>query len=122
MDSIFRRLDVYQGSNVLEQIDQYGNLCNVRVDSRVSPVDRAYQWSVCKATNGTVGTRTGTTITSAAAAPKSVYFTTTLLSGVVGSLSRCYIPLYALNGYISFRLTLDSPFAAFVSDGLKLQI
>ena len=42
-----------------------------------------------------------------------------MLSGVVGSLSRCYIPLFSLNGYISFRLTLDSPLAAFVSGGAQ---
>ena len=45
------------------------------LDIQVSPVDRAYQLSVCKATNGTVGTRTGASMMSAAAASKSVYFT-----------------------------------------------
>ena len=43
-----------------------------------------------------------------------------MLSGVVGSLSRCYIPLFALNGYISFRMTFDSPLAAFYSAAAQL--
>ena len=77
------------------------------LDSQAHPVDRAYQWNMCKATNGTVGTTTGQTLTLAAAGNTSQYYTTTLGSSVVGSLSRCYIPLFALNGYISFRLTLD---------------
>ena len=92
IDSIFRRLGVYHGRKVLEQIDQYGNLCNMLLDSQVHPVDRAYQWNVCKGTNATVGTRTSTANTLGAAGNTSRYYTTTLLSGVVGSLSRCYIP------------------------------
>ena len=83
IDSIFRRLDVYHGSNVLEQIDQYGNLCNVLLDSQVHPVDRAYQWNVAKGTSGTVGTRTGTALSLAAAGNTSQYYTTTLLSGYI---------------------------------------
>ena len=39
IDSIFRRSDVYHGSKLLEQIDQYGNLCNVLLDSQVHPVE-----------------------------------------------------------------------------------
>ena len=109
--SIFRRLDVYHGFSVLEQIDQYWNLCHVLLDAQVSPVDRFYQWSVCKQTHGTVGTRTGAFITSAAGASKRVHYTTTLLSGVVCSLSRCYIPLFCIIGCISFWLTLDRPLA-----------
>ena len=49
-DCLFRRLDVYQGSNFLEQVDQYGNLSNI---------DRAYQWSVLKGTSPYPGTKTG---------------------------------------------------------------
>ena len=58
-DCLFRRLDVYQGSNVLEQVDQYGNLSNMLMNCQVSPVDRAYQWSLLKGTSTTVGTKTG---------------------------------------------------------------
>ena len=92
--SIFRRLDVYHSCNVLEQIDQSGHLCNVLLDRQVYPVDRA-------------------------AGNKNQYYTTTLLSGEVGSLSHSYRPLFAFNGYISFRLSLDSPLAAFVSSGTR---
>ena len=45
-DCLFRRLDVCQGSNVLEQVDQYGNLSNMLMNSQISSIDRAYQWSV----------------------------------------------------------------------------
>jgi hypothetical protein len=74
IDSIFRRLDVYHGSNVLKQIDQYGNLCNVLLDSQVHPVDRAYQWNVAKGTSSTIGTRTGTALSLAAAGNTSQYY------------------------------------------------
>ena len=50
-DCLFRRLDVYQGSNVLEQVDQYGNLSNMLMNCQVFPVDRAYQWSTLKGTS-----------------------------------------------------------------------
>ena len=38
-DCLFRRLDVYQGSSVLEQVHQYGNLSNMLMNCQVSPVD-----------------------------------------------------------------------------------
>ena len=41
-DCIFRRMDCYQGSNVLEQVDQYGNLSNMLMNCQVSPIDRAF--------------------------------------------------------------------------------
>ena len=119
-DCLFRRLDVYHGSSVLEQVDQYNNLSAMLMNCQVSPVDRAYQWSVLKGTSGTVGTKTGTATAVAQAGSTSTYYTTTLLSGVVGSLSRCYIPLFALNGYISFRFTFDSPLAAFYCTNAQL--
>ena len=37
-DCLFRRLDDYQGSNVLEQVDQYGNLSNMLMNSQISPI------------------------------------------------------------------------------------
>ena len=43
VDCLFRWLDVYQGSNVLEQVDQYGNLSNMLMNCQVDPVSRAYQ-------------------------------------------------------------------------------
>ena len=58
-DCLFRRLDVYQGSSVLEQVDQYGNLSNMLMNCQVSPIDRTYQWSILKGTSTTVGTKTG---------------------------------------------------------------
>ena len=71
---------------------------------------------MCKKINANVGTRTNSSITSALATPKCVCYTTTLLSGVVGSLSRCYIQLFALYGD-NFWLTLARLIAAFVNGG-----
>ena len=72
-DCLFRRLDVYQGSNVLEQVDQYGNLSNMLMNCQVSPVDRAYQWSVLKRTSTNVGTKTSQNFAIAQAGVTSHY-------------------------------------------------
>ena len=42
------------------------------------------------------------------------YFSTTLISDVVGSLARTYIPLFALSGNISFKITMNSKEKAFI--------
>jgi len=122
-DSVFRRLEVFHGSNVLEQLDQYNNLSAMLLNSQVNSYDRSNQWSILKGTNpANPVVFTGDTISTTGAGVAGLgsrYFSTTLLSGVVGSLSRCYIPLFALNGNISFRITLDSPVAAFVSSGAR---
>ena len=108
-DCIFRRLEVYQGSNVLEQIDQYNNLSSMLMNSQISPIDRAYQWSVLKGTHTTLGTKTGLstgTLNPNNATTVSNYYTTTLLSGVVGSLSLysviCIKWLYCFSFHIRF--------------------
>ena len=69
------------------------------MNCQVTLVDRADQWSVLKGTNATVGTKTGQATAGAIARPTSTYYTTSLLFGV-GSLSRCYIRLFTLIGYI----------------------
>ena len=48
IDSIFRRLDVYHGSNVIEQIDLYNNLSARLKNSQIHQTDRENQWSVFK--------------------------------------------------------------------------
>ena len=92
-DCLFCRLDIYQGSNVIKQVNQWS----------------VYQWSVLKGTSSTLGAKTGQWFTIAHAGSTVYYYTTTLLSSVVGSLSQCYIQLFAFNGNISF----DSSLAAF---------
>ena len=89
-DCLFRRLDVYQGGNVLEQVHQCGNLSNMLLNCQVSPIDRAYQWSVLKGTRPNLCTETGQQFAIAQAGSTSYYYKITLLSGFVGSLSRCY--------------------------------
>ena len=52
---------------------------------------------------------TGQTVARAAAK----YYTTTILSGVVGSLSRTNIPLFALAGNLSICITTNAVDKAF---------
>ena len=69
---------------------------NVLLEIQVYPVDRAYQWNVCKGTHDPIGTHTGATLMLAAAGNTCQFYTTTLLSGVVGSLICYYIPLFCI--------------------------
>ena len=66
------------------------------IHAQVSPVVRWYS---------AIGKRTeaSTTSVACAAALENVNYTTTLLSGSVGLLSRSSMPLYALNGYINIE-------------------
>ena len=94
IDSIFRRLDVYQGSNLIEDIDEYGLLANVMLDCQVSPIDRSNQLSITRGTSTTTGSRQGQPLTLSAAGATGQFYSIPILSGVVGCLSRCYIPLF----------------------------
>ena len=53
---------------------------------QVSSVDRAYQWSVLKGTRTTFGIETGQKFGIAQAGSTSYYYTSPLLSGIVGSI------------------------------------
>jgi len=57
-----------------------------------------------KGCNSTYGEIKGSTITTLG----TQYFTTTLLSGIVGSLARNYIPVNDLQGSIQIRITIES--------------
>ena len=63
------------------------------LNSQVNSYDRANQWSILKGTNpANPVVFTGDTIATTGAGVAgagSRYFSTTLVSGVVGSLSRC---------------------------------
>ena len=58
-----------------------------------------------KGCHNTVGEMTCLNIAQTAAA--ATYYTTTLLSGVVGSLARTNIPLFVLAGNLSIRITTN---------------
>ena len=94
-DCLFQWLDVYQESFVFEQVDEYGK-------------------STLKGTRNTIGTKTDQQFAIAQAASASYCCITNLLSGICGSQSRCYIPLFVLNGYILYRFTFDSLLASFI--------
>ena len=105
---------------MIEDIDEYGLLANVMLDCQVSPIDRAYQLSTTRGTNTTLGSRTGQTLTLGAAGSTGQFYSIPILSGVVGCLSRCYIPLFAMKNVISFRFTMDSCVNCFVAAGTQV--
>ena len=119
IDSIFKNFTCYHGSNVLETIDNYGLLTNVMLDCQASPVDRAYHLSTTRGTSTTLGSRLGQTLSLGAAGSTAQYYSIPIMSGVVGCMARSYIPSFALNGYISFRFTMDSCVNCFVASGAQ---
>ena len=105
-DCLFSRIEVCHNNQVIELIDNYDLLSSLLLDTQVSAIDRAQCLSITKGCHATAGTMTGQTVTHGAANGK--YYTTTLLSGVVGSLARTYIPLFALAGNLSIRITTNA--------------
>jgi hypothetical protein len=126
--SFIQRLDVYQGSNQLETIGQYGELCNYLLDQQLSQADKAglsamlgtnpYSYSVNTGATyaqygGVVnvvsaGDRSGLPVASTTAIAGSVPYTFTLpvLSGVVGVNASKMIPLKDLTGTINLQFFL----------------
>ena len=88
-DALFGHFDVHHGCNVLEQIDQYNSLSAMFMNCQINLVPRAYQWSISKGYNTIVGTKIGIGRGNIAASGGTIstFYTTMLLSGVVGSLS-----------------------------------
>ena len=101
-DCLFQKVEVLHAGNVLEVIDNYHQLSHLLLDSQVDPSLRNTSYNITKGYNQTYGDIKGTTYTTATTA----YFTTTLLSGIVGSLARNYIPVNELQGSIQIRITL----------------
>ena len=101
-DCFFQKVEVLHGGNVLEVIDNYHQLSALLLDAQVPPTLRNTSLNMTKGCNATLGTIAGLTQTTGA----SRYYTTTLLSGIVGSLARNYIPVNELQGSIQIRITL----------------
>lgn len=103
VDSIFGRLETRHGPNTLEIINNYEGIVSAIFDSSVDPSDRGACFAIER------GSISASILSSQIAAAGTQYFCTSLLSGVVGTLSRNYIPTFALNGNLEFRLQLNLP-------------
>ena len=99
-DCFSQKIEVLHGGNVLEVIDNYHQRSHLLLDSQVDLSLRNTALSLTKGCNLTYGEIRGGTI----ATPGTQYFTPTLLSGIVGSLARNYIPVNELQGSIQIRL------------------
>lgn len=147
--NFIQRLEVQHGGSVLEQINEYGQLCNHLLDSTLSRADKAGLSTMIGA-NGLYGSvlagasyaqygaspivvapgdRSGmamaTATTLAAATPYT--FCLPLMSGIVGTNASKMLPLYAMNGApLVLNLTLaangDAIYAGTAGAGAAWQI
>lgn len=124
--SFFQRMDIYNSSNLLETINEYGQLCNLLIDTSLTQSDKAglsamlgtnYLPTIVQAgatyaqyaydnTITSPGDRSGMSLaTNTTLASSNAYtFTLPLLSGVVGiNASKC-LPVGALNAPIRMEL------------------
>ena len=70
MSTIFQRVEVFCGSELLESINNYDHICSMFLDCQVSPIDSIYGWNCTKETcnysilssNALTNTITGTSI------------------------------------------------------------
>ena len=110
-DSFIEKVEVLHAGNVLEQINSYGVLSSMLLDCQVDPSIRCSSLNAtkgCDADGGIKGSELAATGTDAA----SAYYSITLLSGIVGSLCRNYIPVNELEGSIQIRVTLATSTSA----------
>lgn len=103
IDTVFYRLDVRNGGNQLELINNYHVLSSVLMDSLIDPSDRQFVYNALKGCAATSGSQSGYALANAA----SQYFQTQFVSGIVGTCARSYIPLYALGSPLEIWLTLN---------------
>lgn len=101
-DCFFQKLEILHGGAVLETIDNYHQLSHLLLDAQVDLSSRNTQYSLTKGCNLSYGEIKGTPIATTA----TRYFTTTLISSIVGSLARSYIPVNDLQGSIQIRITI----------------
>ena len=103
-NSFIQKLEVLHAGNVLETIDNYQQLSAIMIDTQVDASARVSSLNMT-AGCGTDGDARGARIENGAANGK--WFSLTLLSGIVGSLSRNYIPVNDLQGSIQIRITFS---------------
>ena len=97
----FQKLEVMHAGNLLECIDNYQQLSAMLMDSQVDSSIRNTCFNMSKGSNVD---STATTINHGV----SVWYSTTLISGIVGSLARNYIPTGSLLGSLQIKITLSN--------------
>ena len=102
-DCLFQRVEILHGGCVLESIDNYNQLSHVLLDSQVPPNLRNTSLNMTKGCHATLGTIGGV---GPLTHGNSAYYTTTLISGICGSLCRGYLPVNDLSGSVQIRITL----------------
>ena len=121
--SFFSRLDIYNGSNLLETIAQYGGLCNTIIDTTLTESDKAGLSSMigCNALNTVIGGAAGAVclnpqvpgdrsgcllsgVTGAINTAIPTTFCLPLMSGIVGVNASKMIPVGSLRAPISLQL------------------
>ena len=98
--SIFSQLEVYHGSNPLEQIHEYGFLVNLWHYMTGSAAAHGTTLNLLEGQHGTT-TRTGEGIAGAHA---NRVFCVPLLSGIVGVLQSKYLPTGRRGSFLNTRL------------------
>ena len=111
--SIISRLELYHGSNLLEQVHEYGMLYNLWLDISGSAEAHKHTGSMLEGMNASTE-RTGESLASGA---DSVYCIP-LLSGIVGTLQSKYLPTGDMNGGdLRLELTLANAADGVVGSG-----
>jgi hypothetical protein len=102
--SIFSRFELYHGSNLLEQIHEYGLLVNLWHDLTGNAASHGTTMNLLEGQGVAASLRTGEAIAGASA---SRVFCVPLLSGIVGVLQNKYLPTGdMIAGDLRLELTL----------------
>ena len=109
---LISRLEVYHGSNLLEQISEYGVLATMLKDLQTGSDEFSTVASVLEGCD-TPSLRSGTSITTGT----SRIFCLQLLSGVIGGLQSRYLPTGEMVGDLRLELTLADVNEPFVVGG-----
>ena len=112
--SIFSRLELYHGSNLLEQIHEYGMLVNLWHDMTGSTASFI--------TNGNLleGQSTTARLGASLAAGANQVYCIPLLSGIVGVLQNKYLPTGDMTaGDLRLELTLANAADGIVADAAR---
>jgi hypothetical protein len=122
--SIFSRFELYHGSNLLEQVHEYGLLVNLWHDMCGNSASFGSTGNLLEGhTAGTTNPRTGEVIPGGAAAVGNIpsrVFCIPLLSGIVGVLQSKYLPTGdMIAGDLRLELTLAESKTGVVGAGAE---
>ena len=105
-DNFIQKVEILHAGNVLETIDNYQILSSILMGTQVDLSTRATSFNITKGCSSTYATLAGTNIAKHSVNDANgQWYSLTLLSGICGSLSRSYIPVFELQGSLSMRIT-----------------